>query len=90
MTMSGVMPYAASRRVSAMSVASTAGWVISVCRSCCSRQCDRLVVLAVDEDELGERLAEQRRHDPVGLREGLRDDRFLLAQVFSMFTYCEP
>ena len=34
MTMSGAIPYAASRRVSDRSVAKTAGWVISVCMSC--------------------------------------------------------
>ena len=35
-TMSGRTPYASSMRVSARSVVSTAGWVISVCMSCCS------------------------------------------------------
>ena len=70
---------------------STAGWVISVCSSCCSGRCDRRRVVGVDEDVVGERPAEQRRHHPVGLGEGLRDDRLGgRAARSSMFTYCEP
>ncbi len=60
--------------MSAMSQASTAGWVISVCSSCSSSLRDRGRVAGVDEDVIGQRLAEQRRHDLVGLGERLRHD----------------
>jgi hypothetical protein len=41
---------------------------------------DRLGVAVVDEDELGEWLAQQRGHDPVRLGERVCDHRFLLAE----------
>ncbi len=41
---------------------------------------DRVLVVLVDEDVAGQRLAEQRRHDLVGLRERLRHDRLGVAQ----------
>ena len=53
---------------------------------------DRVGVGRVDEDDVAQRApVEQRAHDPVGLGEGLRDDRLgLHAGSASMFAYWEP
>ena len=79
--MSGRTPYAPSMRVSARSVASTAGWVISVCISCLASRSAAASVGGVGEDVLGQRLAQQRRHDPVGLVERRGDQRLALTQL---------
>ena len=45
----------------------------------------------VDEDVVGQRPAEQRRHDPVGLGERLAPRSARVARSSSsMLTYCEP
>ena len=88
--MSGRTPYASSMRVSARSVVSTAGWVISVCMSCCSSRCAVASSALSAKMYVGQRLTEQRLHDPVGLVECRGDQRLPLAKVASMLTYCEP
>ena len=65
----------ASSRQSALSTVSTAGCVIAVCFSASSAPATAAASSAVDEDVAGERLAEDRRHDRVGLGEHVGDDR---------------
>ena len=72
-----------------MSTASTAGCVISVRLQLLLGPLDRVASSKMMSDSA--RPAEQRRHDAVGLVEGLGDDRLARrAASPSMFTYCEP
>jgi hypothetical protein len=51
---------------------------------------DSVGVGRVHEDELAERLAEQRGHHAIGFGKSFSHDRFGCAERLSMFTYCEP
>ena len=90
MTMSGCTPYAASSRVSAMSVASTAGWVISVCMSCWLR------VFTAAGSSPSTKTNEVSGRPSSGVMTRSASSKVALtmgssaARDLSMLTYCEP